>query len=83
MITAQVYLQLAADPPTADEVKPGWVALVIVLLMGIALAGLMWSMIRQFRKVDFEEEPDRPDDSAADDDAVEPTDQRETNGTSR
>ncbi|UYM06393.1 hypothetical protein [Solicola gregarius] len=75
MIPAQIYVQLA-DSPTADEVKPGWVALVIVLLMAVALAILMRSMVKQFRKVDFEEEPDERESS---DPAA---DEHETNGSS-
>lgn len=61
-----------------ENVRPGWTALVIVFAMGVALALLMWSMVRQFRKVDFEEKPDEPEDSDA---AQEPSDEHEINGS--
>ena len=83
MSSVQVYLQLAADTPTADEVKPGWIALVIVLLMAVALAGLMRSMVKQFRKVDFEEkEPDAGGDGAPESDSTADDPEREINGSS-
>lgn len=76
MTATLLYVPLAAAP-TADEVKPGWVALLIVLAMGVALALLMRSMVKQFRKVDFEEDPERPDEDAT---GSGPT--REQNGSS-
>lgn len=83
----QLHVGLAAEP-LPENVRPGWIALVIVLAMGVALALLMWSMVRQFRKVDFDEgdDPDPRDGSeapAADDDADGAGDDRETNGSSR
>lgn len=57
MTATQLYIVLA-DDPTADDVKPGWIALVIVLAMAVALALLMRSMVKQFRKVDFDEDAD-------------------------
>lgn len=83
MTVADVVV-LAADQPTADEVKPGWVALLIVLAMGIALALLMWSMVRQFRKVTFTEDTNSDAEPGADSDsdgATEQRDERETNGS--
>ncbi len=56
----------AVDPA---KVKPGWIALVIVLLMGLATFLLWRSMNRQLKKVDFED-GSRPQDegtSQADD----------------
>lgn len=65
MTATLLYVPLAAEP-TADEVKPGWIALLIVLAMAVALALLMRSMVKQFRKVDFEEEPlDSPDEDGS------------------
>jgi hypothetical protein len=48
-------LVLAAVDPA--KVKPGWVALVIVLLMGLATFLLWRSMNRQMKKVRFPDDP--------------------------
>jgi hypothetical protein len=52
---------LAVDPA---KVKPGWLALVIILLMGLATYLLWRSMNRQLKKVDFDDgsggDTDRP-----------------------
>ena len=88
MTAAHVSI-LLADTPTADEVKPGWIALLIVFLMGVALFFLMWSMIKQFRKIDFED--DEPGDSGGEASgntdvaggARGHDDEHETNGSSR
>lgn len=81
MTASEFFVTLAADTPTADEVKPGWVALLIVFAMGVALALLMWSMVRQFRKVDFEEDPDGRSDST--EVSLDHDGEHETNGSSR
>ena len=66
-----------------ENVRPGWTALIIVFIMGVALALLMWSMVRQFRKVNFDEDGD--DESVAgqgDTNGVEQRDEeRESNGS--
>jgi hypothetical protein len=51
-----------ADPvPEPDDVKPGWLAGVVVLLL-IAATILLWmNMRKQLRKIRFDE-PDEPDD---------------------
>jgi ABC-type nickel/cobalt efflux system permease component RcnA len=41
--------------PAAEDVKPGGLALVIVLLMGLATYLLWRSMNRQLKKVDFDD----------------------------
>ena len=41
--------------PDPAEVKPGWLALVIVLLMGLATFLLWRSMNHQLKKVDFDD----------------------------
>lgn len=79
---------LLADTPTADEVKPGWTALLIVFLMGVALFFLMRSMIKQFRKIDL---PDDESDDGSEargagdagdvDETREHDDEHETNGS--
>lgn len=48
---------MALDP---DDVKPGWVAFVIVVLMGVALYFILRSFVKQLRKVDFDEDAPRP-----------------------
>lgn len=56
-------LLLAAVDP--ERVKPGWLGLVVVLAIAVAIVVLWRSMNRQLRKVDFEE-TDGDGDSAAD-----------------
>jgi hypothetical protein len=51
VLVAQAMLA-AVDP---EQVKPGWVALVIVVLMGVATFLLWRSMNHQLRKVTFDE----------------------------
>jgi hypothetical protein len=51
---------LDVDP---NVVKPGWTALVVVLLLGIAMVFLYLSMRKQFRKIRV------PEDEASDDEA--------------
>jgi hypothetical protein len=41
--------------PDPSQVKPGWLALVIVLLMGLATFLLWRSMNHQLKKVDFDD----------------------------
>jgi protein-S-isoprenylcysteine O-methyltransferase Ste14 len=53
---------LDVDP---NVVKPGWTALVVVLLLGIAMVFLYLSMRKQFRKIRVAE------DEAADDEALD------------
>lgn len=50
MNSAQVLL--AYDP---NDVKPGWLALWIVIALCVALAILMRSFAKQIKKVDFDE----------------------------
>ena len=53
------------DPvPAAGDVKPGWLALGLVVGL-FAVTTLLWlSMKKQLRRIDFEEEPDEEDASA-------------------
>jgi hypothetical protein len=71
MMTALV--QLAYDP---DKVKPGWIALVIVVLLAIATFLLWRSMNTQLRKIQLpprgSSEADKPDSTTTDDDAPPP-----------
>ena len=57
---ATTSLLLAVAPltdsmPEADEVKPGWVALVVVLLLCLATAFLWLNMRKQLNKINFDE----------------------------
>jgi protein-S-isoprenylcysteine O-methyltransferase Ste14 len=44
---------LDVDP---NVVKPGWVAFIVVLLLGIAMVFLYFSMRKQFRKIRIPED---------------------------
>lgn len=56
-----VVLPLVDEPPAPEDVKAGWVAFAIFLLLAAAVAFLGFSLRKQLRKVNFEEE-----DSSAD-----------------
>ena len=63
-----VLLAAASDPvPSENDVKAGWVALVVVLLLVVAVVFLLRSFVKQLKKVDaadqagvYDEKP-RPD----------------------
>jgi hypothetical protein len=51
------------DAPDPSEIKPGWVALVIVLTLCVVTTLLWLNMRKQIRKINFEEKdapPRRP-----------------------
>jgi hypothetical protein len=51
---------LAQDPvPAQDQVRPGYIALGVMVLMCVATFLLWMNMRKQLGKIDFEEEPDR------------------------
>jgi hypothetical protein len=52
---------LEVDPSTA---RPGWAALVVVVLLAVALVFLFLSMRRQFRKINVGQ-PEEPPTSSA------------------
>jgi hypothetical protein len=54
---------LDVDP---NVVKPGWTALVVVLLLGIAMVFLYLSMRKQFRKIRTAEDEAAYDEAAGD-----------------
>jgi hypothetical protein len=56
LLVAQTAFTSVPDPA---DVKPGWLALVIVLLMGLATFLLWRSMNHQLNKVDFDDGTDR------------------------
>lgn len=51
-----VLLPLVDEPPAPEDVKAGWVAFAIFLLLGAAVVFLGFSLRKQLRKVDFEED---------------------------
>jgi hypothetical protein len=53
------WVALDVDP---SVVRPGWTALVVVLLLAVAMVFLFLSMRRQFRKINIKEpeEPSEP-----------------------
>ncbi len=55
---------LASAPPDPADVKPGWLALVIVALIGLATFLLWRSMNHQLKKVHFENDGAERDDTA-------------------
>ena len=59
-------LLLAIDP---DRVKPGWLALLVVLAIAVALVILLRSMSRHLKKVDFPESEPGGEEDRSDTDA--------------
>ncbi|MEJ7794948.1 MAG: hypothetical protein WKF50_05295 [Nocardioides sp.] len=54
--------------PEPEDVKAGWTALAIFLLLGVALAFLMFSMVKQLRKAQAAKDSGvygEPDEAAA------------------
>jgi hypothetical protein len=71
-------VRLVDDPlPEDKEVKAGWTALIIWLLMAVAVALLGWSLIRQLRKTNANRDAgvfgDKPVVSPPDDEQQPPT----------
>ena len=52
----ELLVRLADVDP--NSVRPGWIALLIVLGLAVATFLLWRNMGKQMRKIDFEEEPD-------------------------
>ncbi|WP_344220874.1 hypothetical protein [Kribbella sancticallisti] len=59
--THLLSIRLPATEIDPNSVRPGWVALLIVLALGAATVLLMRNMGKQLKKIDFE-----PDDGARD-----------------
>ena len=54
-----LVVRLAQDPvPADDQVRPGYIALGLMILMCVATFLLWMSMRKQIRKIDFEETED-------------------------
>ncbi len=56
-----VLVPLVDKAPDPADVKPGWLGFGVFLALAVAVAFLWFSMRKQLRKVDFEEEPDQPE----------------------
>ncbi|MGC4940556.1 hypothetical protein [Kribbella sp. DT2] len=63
-------LLLTTAPPAGEidpnTVKPGWVALLIILALAAAVALLMKNMSKQLKRIDFDPTDGAPNDDAAD-----------------
>lgn len=56
-------LLLAIDePPAAEDIKPGWIALVTVMALGVATVLLWLSMRKRLGKIHFDERTGPGDD---------------------
>ena len=55
-----VIVPLVDKAPDPADVKPGWLGLGVFLALAVAVAFLWFSLRKQLKKVDFEEEPDTP-----------------------
>ena len=73
-------LRLADETPQPEDVKAGWTAFAVFLLLGVAVALLGWSLVRQLRKAQAAKDAgvygDEPEQSRED----EPQDEPENHG---
>ena len=54
-------LQRIDEAPAAEDIKPGWVALVLVITLGVVTVLLWTSMRKRLGKIRFDDPPrDRP-----------------------
>jgi hypothetical protein len=51
-------LSIRLDDVNPDSVRPGWIALLIILALAVATFLLWRNMGKQMRKINFEEDPD-------------------------
>ena len=56
-------LALVVEGPDPEDVKAGWLGFGVFLLLAVAVGFLGFSLRKHLRKVDFEEEPDGPNES--------------------
>jgi hypothetical protein len=62
--TTLLSVALAAqEGPAPEDVKAGWLGLLVWLALAGAVVFLAFSLRKHLRKVDFEEEPDGTDES--------------------
>lgn len=55
-----VVAPLVDKPPDPSEVGQGWIGFAVFLFLAIATVLLWLSFRRQLKKVNFEEQPERP-----------------------
>jgi hypothetical protein len=61
-----LYLPLVLQKgPDPADVKPGWLGFGMFLALAVAVVLLWLSFRKQLKKIDFEEEPDEPRNSAS------------------
>lgn len=58
-----ILVPLVQKGPDPADVKPGWLGFGVFLALAAAVVVLWFSMRKQLRKVNFEEQPDRPGDT--------------------
>jgi hypothetical protein len=51
-----VLVPLAQETPKPEDVKAGWVAFAVFLALGLAVVFLWFSLRKQLRRVNFEED---------------------------
>lgn len=61
-------LTAATEGPAPEDVKAGWVALIIFLLLALAVAFLGWSLTKQLRKAQAAKDAGAYGDATADTD---------------
>ena len=66
-MTALWSLSLAEDIPDPNDVKPGWIGFVVVVVLAVAVVVLLLSFRKQLRKVDFEEPSEKGAENGGDD----------------
>jgi len=64
-----IFLASQPDPvPAEDQVRPGWIALGLMVLMCVATFLLWMNMRKQIKKIDFDDsDPDAGDGAGSED----------------
>ena len=64
-----LFLVLTDPTPAADDVKAGWTAFAVFILLALAVAFLGWSLVKQLRKAQAAKDAGVYGDQPADDDS--------------
>ena len=56
-VVLELVLRAVDAPPAAEDIKPGWIALVTVIALGVATVLLWLSMRKRLGKIRFEDRP--------------------------
>ena len=59
-MVSELHLLIAQQRPADEDVTAGPLGFVVFILLAAALAVLYFSLRKQLRRVDFEEQPERP-----------------------